>query len=161
MTVLDQNLKSVLRTTSGHLKKLAELNICTLRDLLMYFPRKYEYQRETNIAELRPAEKQVIKGVISNFSSKRIRGMDIFSLLITDKTGCIEVVWFNQPYIRQKLSPGDEVTLAGKVKFDYYARRPATAGLADASKERSNLYKLSMKNPITELKKDEKILGKV
>lgn len=135
MTVLDQNLKGVLRTTSSHLKKLAELGIHTVRDLLMYFPRKYEYQRETSIIELRPGEKQVIKGVISNFSSKRIRGIDLFSILITDKTGSIEVVWFNQPYIRQKLSPGGEVTLAGRVKFDY--------------------GKLSMQNPAVELKKDE------
>src|SRR3989338_7820215 len=103
MTVLDQNLKSVLRTTSRHLKKLSELGINTVSDLLMYFPRRYEHQTETSVIELKPGEKQVIKAVISNLTSKRIRGMNILSALATDNTGSIEVVWFNQPYIRQKL----------------------------------------------------------
>ncbi|MDP4008000.1 MAG: ATP-dependent DNA helicase RecG [Candidatus Peregrinibacteria bacterium] len=137
MTVLDQNLSSVLRTTSRHIKKLAELEIRTVRDFLMYFPRRYEYQSETNILELKPGDKQVIKGVLSNFSSKKIRGMDILSALVTDNTGSLEVVWFNQPYLKQKLAPGDSVTLAGKVKFDF--------------------GKITMQNPSVELKGKDQV----
>ncbi|MBT6069163.1 ATP-dependent DNA helicase RecG [Candidatus Peregrinibacteria bacterium] len=136
MTVLDQNLKGVLRTTSRHLKKLAELNIFTVRDFLMYFPRRYEDQSESLIIELAPGDKKVIKGHISNFSTKRARGMNILSALVIDSTGAIEVVWFNQPYLKDMLSSGDEVILAGRVRFDY--------------------GKLSMQNPSVEIVGKEK-----
>ncbi len=139
MAVLDQSLKNVLRTTPRHLKKLSELGINSVRDFLMYFPRRYEEQSETHIIELTPGvgEKQVIRGEISHFSTKRARGMNILSAVITDQTGAIEVVWFNQNYLRNQLNTGDEVVLAGRVKYDY--------------------GKLTMQNPSVEIAGKEKV----
>ncbi len=120
MPLLDQTISQAIRTTPQHAKKLKEMGVHTVRDLLMYFPRTYETQQETKIAFLTPGEKHVVKGTLSNIRTQKTRShMQILSALVTDLTGSLEVTWFNQQYLKNMLIPGSEVTLAGKVKFEY------------------------------------------
>ena len=81
-------------------KKLKKAGIFSVRDLLYFLPRDYEnFQSTVKICDLRPG-KVLVRGRISDLetSSTRRRGLSITTGTISDETGSIRVVWFNQPY---------------------------------------------------------------
>ncbi|OGJ51695.1 ATP-dependent DNA helicase RecG [Candidatus Peregrinibacteria bacterium RIFOXYB2_FULL_32_7] len=118
--MLQTLLSKVIRTTNQHIKQLKEMGILTVADLLLYFPRGYEDESDfRTIIELSLDEVNVVKGVISNISTRYVKnGMALTTALLTDKTGSIEATWFNQTYISKQLKGGDEIILTGKIKMN-------------------------------------------
>lgn len=100
---------------------LAKLHIHTAGDLLYYFPFRYEDFRKTvSIQELRVGDMVTVKArieLIANKRSFRTKKM-ITECLVSDESGSLRVVWFNQPFITKTLQPGDVVVLSGKITRD-------------------------------------------
>jgi ATP-dependent DNA helicase RecG len=119
--MLQTPLKDVLRTTTRHLNKLKDLGLRTAEDLFKYFPRTYNDMSETTkIVDLRTDEVNVVKGTISNLFMQRTKhGKYLTKAILTDDTGAIEVVWFNQPHIKRMVANGSEVVLTGKLKYAF------------------------------------------
>lgn len=97
-------------------KLLANLGVHSVEDLLYLFPHRYEDRSQfTPIAMLRVGETQTICGRVltckRNFYSKN----RTVEATITDKSGRIVCVWFNQPYLVNIFKVGQEVVLYGKV----------------------------------------------
>ncbi len=102
------------------ISKLKNLEIFTVGDLLWHFPFRYEdFSKVYNIAELEPGQQATIKGVVENVSIRRAwqRRMFITEAIISDDTGSIRAVWFNQPYLKNVLITGRRANFAGKVSF--------------------------------------------
>ncbi|MCX5714187.1 MAG: ATP-dependent DNA helicase RecG [Candidatus Omnitrophica bacterium] len=99
---------------------LSKLGILTAQDLLYYFPRRYEDRTNlTPISQLKEGVVQTIKGEVlikGHRQSLRRRGFSIFQLTLSDDSGKISVVWFNQPYLANYFKPGMQVVLYGKVE---------------------------------------------
>lgn len=99
-------------------KRLKNLDLKTARDLLFYFPFRYEdWSKIKKIAELLPNEPATVKvkiEQIKNFRSPRIH-KKITEAIASDETGKIKVLWFNQWYIGNTLLPGDNVYLSAKM----------------------------------------------
>ncbi len=98
--------------------KLKKLGIVTAKNLIWHFPTRYEDWRETSfIEDLKPGDSKTIKGMISEIESRRSwkRRMTIVEATITDETGSIKAVWFNQPYVKNILQEGVVASFAGKV----------------------------------------------
>ena len=121
--------------------KLKKLGIITVKDLIWHFPTRYEDWRETSsIENLEAGDSKTIKGVISEIESRRSwkRRMTIVEAIITDETGSIKAVWFNQPYIKNILHGGVMASFAGKViedkkgKNDLHLSNPTYEVLGDA-----------------------------
>ena len=113
-----EKLNKVGSTTAGRLKRI---DIETVRDLLFYFPFRYEdYRAVVDIDKLRVGEMVSVKGKIELISSKRSarKHKIITEALISDETGGLRVIWFGQPYIIKTLRQGMEVYLSGTVKED-------------------------------------------
>ena len=111
-----QYMKGIGPHLASSLKKL---NIRDVIDLLYYFPREYIDLRHANkIAYLQSGTNALIKGRIVK-TSEMVRRIKIFSAIITDGTGYITAVWFNQPYLKDVLKEGMTVILSGKVQFMY------------------------------------------
>lgn len=114
---LETPLEDIPRIQRRFLVKLNKLGLKTVKDLLWHFPHRYEDWREiSRIAELRPGDEKTIQGEIIEITLKRTpqKRMFITEALISDETGSIQALWFNQPYIRHSLQKGKMVSLAGK-----------------------------------------------
>ncbi|MDD5760503.1 MAG: DEAD/DEAH box helicase, partial [Candidatus Pacebacteria bacterium] len=101
-----------------NLKYLEKLGIKTIKDLLWYFPFRYEdLSKIKTINELEPGEKASIKGVVKKITVRRSfqKKMFIIEALVEDETGEITAIWFNQPYLRKNIPVGATVSLSGKI----------------------------------------------
>ncbi len=100
------------------LTKVKRLGIETVRDLLWHFPTRYEdYSQIYPIADLIPGQEATVHGLVEEVSGRRTwkRRLYLVEVTISDETGSIRAVWFNQPYVRNVLQPGRTANLAGKV----------------------------------------------
>ena len=98
--------------------KLKRLGITNVTELLNHFPARYEdFSQIYKIADLIPNQEATIQGQIEEIEGRRAwrRNLYIVECLITDDTGSIKAVWFNQPYIKNVLQPGRLANFSGKV----------------------------------------------
>lgn len=100
---------------------LQKLGLKTIYDFLAYFPRAYDDRSVlTHLAELRPGMTAVVTGVIMTVQEKRsARGMKILTALLSDGTGTLRIVWFNQPFLKKQLTAGRKILLSGKIDYAF------------------------------------------
>ncbi len=100
---------------------LKKLGIEDIWDLIEYFPKRHEDRGDIkSIADLASGEYAVIKGKIAKAETIRLKKkLDITKVLLTDDSGVITAVWFNQPWLKDKLHIEDEIVLYGKSDFRY------------------------------------------
>ena len=89
-------------------KRLAKLGLERVGDLLDHRPRRYERPAEQKrIADLFGDEEVLIEGEVLKASLRRGRGrLQILTAQVSDGTGQISATWFNQPWLKDKLTPG-------------------------------------------------------
>lgn len=106
---------------SKNLKKLHDLGIKTLHDLFYYFPRAYDDRTNIlKIGDLRGDEYAVLKANILNVTSPPTKsGLKMVKATATDGTGILDIVWFQMPYLRKSLKPGEEYIFIGQIKRGY------------------------------------------
>lgn len=100
------------------LPKFKKLGIEAVSDLLRHFPYRYEDWSEiADIADLKPGEEKTIQGEVKKIETRNAwkRRMVITEALLSDGTGEIKAVWFNQPYIGKILRAGSRANFAGKL----------------------------------------------
>lgn len=96
---------------------LLPLGIETIEHLIYHFPRSYLDRRKVSpIASIEPPGQVVIRGEITGVRSFRpARRRHVTQCVVTDDTGSIKAVWFNQPYIGRSLPTGAEALFSGIV----------------------------------------------
>jgi ATP-dependent DNA helicase RecG len=117
------SLPGVAATTR---RKLGKLGLATVWDVLAHRPRRYETAAdEVAIAELRQGEEVVVSGRVLNVEKRPLRGRRRTRIVarVADDTATISVTWFNQPWLADRLKPGTEVRLRGKLgRFGFEPR---------------------------------------
>lgn len=114
--------------------RLKRLGIYTVRDLLYYFPFRYEdFSQVSQIRGLVPNQLVTIAVRIEMIAAKRSprRRALLTEAIVSDNSDRLKVVWFNQPYIAKTLAVGDQIYLSGKLTVDRYG-----ASLVNPSYER-------------------------
>jgi len=112
-----------IKTLKGIGKKkdvlYGRLGIRTVKDLIEYYPKSYETGLNTmEIDSLEINQPCQIKGQIQQTPVSLKRGRFIITKTsIRDKTGEIEVIWFNQPYLKNQLKVGEVLFLKGKTSM--------------------------------------------
>lgn len=99
------------------LAKLNKLNIFTPLDLLYHFPYRYiDFSHITDINKLQENEAVTINGQLLSFQNIFTRShKNLQKAVISDKTGQINLLWFNQPYLSKNFRVGDTYSFAGTV----------------------------------------------
>ncbi|MEA2436235.1 MAG: ATP-dependent helicase RecG, partial [Thermoleophilaceae bacterium] len=99
--------------------KAAEaLGLETVGDLVEHFPFRHEDRREARaIASLGPDEDVTVIGEVRRISSRRGRGrLTIQTATVFDESGPLKAVWFNQPWLVDRLPAGTRVVLHGRFR---------------------------------------------
>lgn len=101
------------KTKSTFLK----LNIKTIQDLIEHYPRGYdEFEDPVPISQIREGVVLTIEGSISGSPRmKRIRNLQIINCEIKDRSGKINLTWFNMPFLMKTLKLGYSYIFRGKV----------------------------------------------
>jgi ATP-dependent DNA helicase RecG len=97
-------------------ESLAEMKIHTVNDLLEYFPYRYEDYRLRDLAEVNHDEKVTVEGRVHSEPSLVYYAKKKSRLTVRILVGryLINVVFFNQPYLKTKLVMNETVTVTGK-----------------------------------------------
>src|SRR3954462_4749655 len=92
------------------------LGLLTVGDLIEHFPRDHADRREAaEIANLATGEDVTVIAQVKRISSRRARGrLTLQEATVTDQTGPMKAVWFNQPWLVDKLPAGTSVVLHGR-----------------------------------------------
>jgi len=97
-------------------KQLVKLGIGTIEDLLFTFPTSYEdYTKRVPILELCEGEHVTVAGTIGALTTvrSRIKKMLVVEAMLSDETGAVKLVWFNQPFLAKQYQEGDSVAVSG------------------------------------------------
>jgi ATP-dependent DNA helicase RecG len=101
-------------------KKLAILGITTVGQLVDYLPRRYEdYSAVMSIHDLHPGP-VTIKATVKQATGRYVRrGMHITEAVLSDETGSVRAIWFNQPYRANGLKSGTEYYFSGTFELSH------------------------------------------
>ncbi len=103
-------------------KRLNDLNaagIFTVRDLLMHFPAGYrDLSRITPLSDVRPGGMYAVRGTVASPATQAwAKGLLITRCLVSDGTGEITCVFYNQPWMKGNLSVGRSLLLYGRIEM--------------------------------------------
>lgn len=105
-------------------RKLERIGLRTLGDLLWDFPRRFDdYSSLKPIQRLWYGEVVTVIGLLEKIESRKIHAGQgsLVEAVVSDGSGSLRVTWFNQPWLAQRLKPGDMLALSGRV--DQYLGR--------------------------------------
>ncbi len=112
---LTTRLEQIIDIRPAHAKALALLDVITVADMVRHLPMRHELvQEETTIDQL--AEDQVVTAR-GEVTATRVAGFgrkQRFQAVLVDETGRLDLIWFNAPYMRDKLLPGMRIRVQGK-----------------------------------------------
>ena len=115
----DSEVAKIALLPVGGAKKLATLGVKTVRDLLNYYPRRYEDRRKLpgfHIVE-DGAKVTIVGTVLSKTRHAPRKGMLILKVELRDDLGNrASATWFNQPWIEKSLKEGSRLIVTGKAK---------------------------------------------
>lgn len=116
-------LSDSIESVKGIGPKTAQILQCadikTVRDLLYHLPRDYEvYRSASKVSDLQPG-KVVLKAKVEDAKTTRRRHLTITEATLTDETGSVRAVWFNQPYRAAQFDPKKDYFFSGNLEFTY------------------------------------------
>ena len=153
MDIFKAKIETIPRINQKYAEILKKINVFTVGDLLFHFPFRYEdYSERIEIDALIVGQTATVMGEISK--SKLVRTwkkkMLITECYVSDETGSVRAVWFNQPYVSDSLTVGKGVRLAGKVLEDKNGLYFSNPAWELSSREPTNTGRLVPIYPETE-----------
>ncbi|MBP7992651.1 MAG: DEAD/DEAH box helicase, partial [Candidatus Magasanikbacteria bacterium] len=133
--------------------KLKRLGIYTVRDLLYYFPFRYEdFSQVSSISDLQSGQLVTIAVQIEMIGAKRSprRRLVLTEAVVTDDSDRLKVIWFNQPFIAKTLKVGDKIFLSGKVTVDRFGLSLQNPSYERMKEETVHTARLVPLYPLTE-----------
>lgn len=118
MNNLNMNVQYIKGVGPKRASRLRKLNINTLLDLINYFPKDYEDKsyisliQDSNIGDKATLIVDIVG--IGQIIRPR-RNMSILKVPFKDASGHGNLVWFNQPYLRDRFKIGDRLIVNGTI----------------------------------------------
>jgi ATP-dependent DNA helicase RecG len=98
-------------------RALASIEVESVLDLLTYYPRRYiDRTNRAAISDLEDGVEAMVMAQVDSVFSKRLRGSrTMVRVTVSDDTGRLGLIFFNQPWRDRQLSQGQEVVVFGKL----------------------------------------------
>ena len=108
------SLKGIGDKTAALFEKLG---VYTVADLLAYYPRAYDaFEEPVAIGQLKENSVMAVQSaLVKHADLLRFNHMQVVSLQLKDLTGSLQVSWYNMPYMRANLKPGEIYVFRGRV----------------------------------------------
>ncbi|MDO4712541.1 MAG: ATP-dependent DNA helicase RecG [Candidatus Saccharibacteria bacterium] len=115
---------------------LAAAGLHTVEDALGFLPRRYDdYSHAVRIVDLSPG-KVVIRARCEAISTRIVRrGLRLTTATLSDDSGKVKAIWFNQPYREAQLAGGGEFLFSGEFglsRNQYQISNPSVEQAGDA-----------------------------
>jgi ATP-dependent DNA helicase RecG len=96
----------------------ARLKVRTVEDLIRYYPVRFiPYVAVISIDGVQEGTTCAVRACISRIPKTiRVKNMKITNGRIEDATGCLDVVWYNSPFVAGGLHTEQEYVFCGKIK---------------------------------------------
>ena len=128
---INSNITSIKGVGAKSAELFNKLGVETIYDLIHYYPRAYcTYpQPESSISNICGDEYCAIEGIChKSLITKKTARMDITLGTVNLGDDQVDLVWFRQPYIKSKVSPGKRYIFYGMVRMEkgrYKMEQPA------------------------------------
>ena len=115
-------LRDVAAIGTSRADALATLGLTNVGRLIAHVPTRHErHEAETNIADIQPGHIVSARGEITATRVAGVRGYATgrkgrFEAVLIDHTGRLDLVWFNQSYLRDTIMPGHRLRVQGLAK---------------------------------------------
>src|SRR5580704_9739564 len=156
---LDQPLEQFAWWAESQRKLVQRLGIATLRELLQYYPRRYEDRTRFAAFPTGSSEESIcLRGIIHKMSAQYFGGRKIVEvtlqdLLDTALSGRVICRWFNQHYLQRVLATGQELIVYGRPKQyrnRIYLDHPEFELVEDEGEENIHMGRITPIYPLTE-----------
>ena len=117
---LDSPIRAVLPELSRGVSTLGRLGVATPRDALFYLPFRYDDFSELRpLRDLLPDEKQSARVRVTDVKIEKGFGRRPQRVIaqLADESGTAEAIWFGRRYVENRLRPGLELLVSGKVQL--------------------------------------------
>ena len=97
----------------------AALGLDTVGNLIEHLPHRHDDRREaTTVADLSPGQEATVVAEVRSIRARptRRRGFTLVEGTVADATASMKVVWFNQPWLVDRLPAGTRVVLHGRME---------------------------------------------
>ncbi|MDQ1466795.1 MAG: ATP-dependent helicase RecG [Actinomycetota bacterium] len=113
-------------------KKLAEMDLHNVLDLLQHYPRRWvDRSKKTDIASLAVGEEATVFAEVRTIHGRRSRqGRALVEAVVHDGTSMLAITFFNQAWREKQLSVGTEASFFGKLDV-YRGKRQMTNPVVD------------------------------
>jgi ATP-dependent DNA helicase RecG len=115
-------IANIPRIHKATVAKFAEAGFLTFEDLLWHFPFRYDDFSETvQINDVTPETTVTIRGTVKSIVNRttKNRRMRMTEAILSDDSGSISVLWFNQPYLTHVVKQGDTLLCSGKAHYRF------------------------------------------
>lgn len=148
---LNKDIKYIKGVGPNRAVLLNRLGIFTLGDLITYYPRDYEDRsKPKKICDVANGEEVLVQGIVqSKLVESRIRkGLTLYRTKIADDTGFMEIVWYNQSYLKNQIKQGQVYNFFGKVSLKYN-KKEMNSPVFDIDTKTKNTGKIVPLYPLT------------
>lgn len=113
---------NLLEIPKSKISQFEKKGIYSIEDLVQYFPKKYfDFTNPKTINQLIEGHVVAVEGSIINVTE----GEKFLKAIIRDKNGSkMDIVWFNQKYVKKKLKEGTEYLFCGTIHNNTYKNQP-------------------------------------
>ena len=126
MTDLNTDVRYIKGIGEKKAQALNKLGVFSLRDLVSFFPRKYEDRSSVKpIALTCEGESVCVEAMVADTPrlTRVRRGLDIVKLRAVDDSGVLDITYFNMPYAKDNLQRGETYIFFGKIETERPAPR--------------------------------------
>ncbi|MCF0154862.1 MAG: DEAD/DEAH box helicase, partial [Veillonella sp.] len=132
---MNEALTSIKGVGPGIERQLHKLGITSVNNLRTYFPRSYEDRRKIyTVRDLLADMTGGVVGIVMAVQEKRPRPrLSILEITITDNSGSLKIVLFNQGYKKNFYKVGQRLYVYGKVDVQYGSKQMNTPQMESLS----------------------------
>ena len=116
-SVLDNHVQYLKGVGAARARLFLRLGVVSTRDLLTYFPRDYEDRREKCLLDEMTDQPACVTAMVTEpVRTSFIReGLEIAKTRIADDSGTVNLTFFNAPYVKDTLHPGETYVFWGRL----------------------------------------------